>query len=212
VAYFKGLSKEERDYIKYVSIDMWDGYYQAVKEALPKKVKIVIDRFHVMKHLNESLGKCRKEIQKGLTESERELMKGSRWLLVSNEENLDLEQLTKLKDILKKHPNLKKCYNIKEEFREIFNSETKIRKARMRIKTWKKKIRKINIKYLNKFLKTFENWEKEIMNYFSSGKITNGTVEGINNKIKVIKRRGYGYTNIKNFRQRILSECNGKRS
>ena len=62
---------------------------------------------------------------------------------------------------------------------------------------------------MSKLVDTFENWEESILNYFSYGKVTNGTVEELNNKIKLIKRRGYGYRNNMNFRQRILTECAG---
>ena len=62
---------------------------------------------------------------------------------------------------------------------------------------------------MSKLVDTFENWEESILNYFSYGKVTNGTVEELNNKIKLIKRCGYGYDNNGNFRQRILTECAG---
>jgi len=70
-----------------------------------------------------------------------------------------------------------------------------------------KKIEALKDDDLNTFIKTLHNWKKWILNYFSSGKVTNGFVEGMNNRIKLIKRIGYGYNNKNNFRLRVLAEC-----
>lgn len=207
VAYLQGLPDSVRDSIRYVSIDMWEGYYQAVVEALPKRVKIVIDRFHVMKQLNEALTKCRRELQRGMKKEDRDELKGLRWILVTNESNLDEEQKTKLADLSTKCPELKKCHELKEDFRNIFEEETSRTTAKRRLDVWKRRVRQTNLKSLQGFLATLDNWEELILNYFSSGKITNGVVEGLNNKIKLIKRRAYGFRNNGNFRQRILNEC-----
>ncbi len=209
-SYFSGLPRSIRASIKYVSIDMWDGYYEAVKEGLPKRVKIVIDRFHVMKQLNGALTKCRRELQRAApTKEAKEELKGLRWILVTNESNLDDEQKTRLMELYKACPKLRTCHQLKEEFRRIFDEETSRRKAARRLKNCKERVRKTKLESMGKFVDTLENWEEWILNYFSSGKVTNGTVEGLNNKIKVIKRRGYGYRNNGNFRQRILTECAG---
>lgn len=209
VTYFSTLPPSVRKSIRYVSIDMWEGYYQAVVEAFPKQVKVVIDRFHVMKNLNGALTKCRREIQRGMSKAARDELKGLRWILVKNEDNLDEEEKAKLKDMYKKCPELKTCHKLKEDFRRIFEEETSRPKAKARLDVWKKRARKTGLKSLEGFLSTLDNWEEWILNYFSSGKITNGVVEGINNKLKLIKRRAYGYRNNGNFRQRVLVECGG---
>jgi len=207
IAYLRGLPETVRKSVRYVSIDMWEGYYQAVVEALPKRVKVVVDRFHVMKQLNEALTKCRREIQRGMTKEERDELKGCRWILVTNESNLDDEQRVRLEDLYKKSPELKTCHKLKEDFRRIFEEETIRAKAKKRLDAWKRDVTKTGLKSFDAFLGTLDNWEEWILNYFSSGKITNGVVEGLNNKIKLIKRRAYGYRNNGNFRQRILVEC-----
>ena len=207
-AYLSSLPESVKKSIRYVSIDMWEGYYQAAMEALPKKVKVVIDRFHVMKQLNEALTKCRREIQRNLeSKEERGELKGLRWVLVTNESNLDDEQKEKLKELYKKCPELKTCHKLKEDFRAIFEEETSRTRAKEKLAAWKRRARRTGLKSLEGFLTTLDNWEEWILNYFSSGKVTNGVVEGLNNKIKLIKRRGYGYRNNGNFRQRILVEC-----
>jgi len=206
-AYLSSLPPSVQKSLKYVSIDMWEGYYQAVVETLPKRVKIVVDRFHVMKQLNEALTNCRREIQRSMPKEERDELKGLRWILVTNEANLDEEQKSQLATLSETCPELKKCHELKEEFREIFENEQTRPKAKRKLDAWKRRVRRTRLKSLDKFLSTLDNWEEWILNYFSSGKITNGVVEGLNNKIKLIKRRGYGYRNNGNFRQRILVEC-----
>ena len=206
-AYLAALPQSVRKSIRYVSIDMWEGYYQAVVEALPRRVKVVVDRFHVMKQLNDALTKCRREIQRDMPKEERDELKGLRWILVRNETNLDEEQKAKLKELYEKCPELKTCHRLKEDFRNIFEKEKTRPKAKKKLQAWKRRARKTELKSIDAFLTTLDNWEEWILNYFSSGKITNGVVEGLNNKIKLIKRRGYGYRNNGNFRQRILVEC-----
>ncbi len=208
IAYLRGLPQSVRRSIRYVSIDMWEPYYEAVVEALPKRVKVVIDRFHVMKQLNGALTKCRREIQRGMKSKEdRDELKGLRWILVKNEANLDEEQKAQLEALSQKCPELKKCHELKEDFRKIFEKEKTRPKAKKKLEAWKRRVRRTGLRSLDGFLDTLESWEEWILNYFSSGKVTNGVVEGLNNKIKLIKRRGYGYRNNGKFRQRILVEC-----
>lgn len=211
VEYLRGLPPSVKRSLRYVSIDMWEGYYQAVVEALPKKVKVVIDRFHVMKQLNAALTKCRREIQRGMkSKEERDKLKGLRWVLVKNEENLNEEERQQLQQLYETCPQLKTCHELKEEFRRIFDQETRRKTAQKKLAAWKERVKATGLKCLEKFVRTLDNWEEWILNYFTSGKVTNGAVEGLNTKIKLIKRRGYGYRNKDNFRQRILVECGGK--
>ena len=137
-------------------------------------------------------------------------MKGLRWILVTNESNLDAEQQEQLKKLYKTCPELRTCHRLKEDFRKIFESEMSRRKAAQQLTNWKRRAKKTGLKSIEQFVDTLENWEEWILNYFSSGKVTNGIVEGLNNKTKLIKRRGYGYRNNGNFRKRILTECAGQ--
>ena len=77
----------------------------------------------------------------------------------------------------------------------------------MKLKVWEKKVAKLNDPHMDGFLRLLNNWRKWILNYFVSNKVTNAFVEGMNNKIKVIKRVGYGYRNKMNFRRKVLVEC-----
>lgn len=92
---------------------MWDAYQEAAEQKLPN-AKRVVDRFHVIKNLNEALTKAQCAIQKNADETTRRLLRGCRWLLVKNRENLTEEQQQKLAGMLATSPELKSCYERKE--------------------------------------------------------------------------------------------------
>lgn len=200
--FFDGLDKKTKDRIKEVSIDMWGPYFYVIKQHLPK-AKVVIDRFHVQSHLNESLTSVRRKIQKDLSEEEKEVIKGSRWILVKNVEDLTEEEKKKLDDIYESCSILKRYHQAKEEFRKIFDKVSSRNYAGKKINLWIEKIHKENLYLYSKFVETLERWKSEILNYFIS-KTTNGFVEGLNNKIKLLKRIGFGFTNFEHFALRIL--------
>lgn len=200
--FFDDMDEKTKKRIKEVSIDMWGPYADVVTEHLPK-AKIVVDRFHVQQHLNDALTKVRRKIQKDLTDQQKETIKGSRWLLVRNKEDLTKEEKEKLDEVFKACPILKKCYEAKERFRNIFEKVNNRAYARRKINQWIEDTHQNNLFYYDKFVKTLENWKQEILNYFIS-KTTNGFVEGLNNKVKLLKRIGFGFTNFEHFKLRIL--------
>jgi len=200
--FFDAMDKKTKDRIKEVCIDMWAPYFDVIKEHLPK-ARVVIDRFHVQIHLNEALTKVRVKIQKDLTEEQKEAIKGSRWILVKNIEDLNEEEKKKLDEVYQASTILKKYHEAKEEFRKIFEKVNNRDHARRKINEWIEKTHKENLFLYEKFVKTLKNWKGQILNYFIS-KTTNGFVEGFNNKIKTLKRMCYGFTNIEHFTLRIL--------
>ncbi|MBM3210671.1 ISL3 family transposase [Candidatus Poribacteria bacterium] len=203
--YFDEMPAEMREKIKKVSIDMWSPYYDSVREKLPH-AEIVVDRFHVMKNLNDCLTSARREISRDLSKEDKEKVKGSRWILVKNMEDLSPEELGKLNVVYETSEELKKTHVLKEDFRRIFEEEDDRQMASELLSDWVKRVIDSGLKCLEKFLTTLSNWKESILNYFD-GKVTNGFVEGMNNKIKLIKRKGFGFTNHKHFRCRILDSC-----
>jgi transposase len=182
--------------------DMWDAYQEAAEQRLPN-ARRVVDRFHVMKNLNEALTKARRAIQKDADEVTKELLKGCRWLLVKNRENLTEEQQQKLSRMLEASPELKSCYELKESFREVFNKNLSYKMAEKRLLRWITKVEATSFKALKSFINTLRNWWEQILNYFD-GRFNNGFAEGVNLKIKMLNRRGYGYRNFNSFRLHVL--------
>jgi transposase len=190
------------DQVEVCCADMWDAYHQAAETKL-KKARRVVDRFHVMKNLNDALSKARRSIQKQADEATKTLLKGCRWWLVKNQENLDEEDQAGLEQALAASAELKACYQLKEDFRNWFNQNTDREQAEQALQVWIGRVEASGFDALKSFVKTLQNWKESILNYFD-GRHTNGFAEGVNLKIRMIHRRAYGYRNFEQFRLHIL--------
>jgi transposase len=205
-AYFDGLLPRQRAAIEVVSIDMWAAYADVARTKVPQAA-IVVDRFHVMKNLQEKVQDARRTAQHQLPKTTRDELKGLRWLLVRNYTDLNAQDRQKLQRAFEIWPELATLHALKEAFRGFY--ERKNRRTALRaLETWIAKVQQTGHKALLKFVDTVRHWEQEILTYFDE-RITNGFVEGTNNKIKLIKRRAFGFRNFENFRYRILHECGG---
>jgi transposase len=204
--WFQSLSNRQRRKIRWVTIDMWDGYFYAVREEIPH-AKIVIDRFHVQKSFGEQIDKARRSIQSKLSEEDRKELKGSRWIVLKPKANLTEEEKTTLESICQKYPELKQLCDLKEEFRNIYESKTLTPvSAKEAFDEWQEKVKALGIAVLDNFLTTLNNWYRWILNYFGI-RLTSGGVEGRNAKIKLLKRTGFGFRCFDNFRCRIFGAC-----
>jgi transposase len=187
--------------IKIVCSDMYDGYINAVKEVLGNKIKVVIDRFHVAKHYRSCLNSLRKQelkrLKKELNEAEYAQLKGAMWALRKNEENLTVQDKEVLLALFRYSPSVEKAYNLQNNLTAIFNQDLSKGKASLLIKDWIKTVELSALTCFEKFIGTLnKNWN-EILNYFYHRQRKNsGFVEGLNNKIKVVKRRCYGIFDI----------------
>ncbi len=192
--------------IEFVSIDLWKPYRSLVEKLMPNAV-VVADRFHVMKQINEELDEQRKaqrrEVKKEKSKKKKEkILSGlskSKYALLKNECNLNEKQQEKLKEVKTVCPTLGKMHEFKEKFRDILEQEIDGLTGLLKISDWLKEAGE----YYPQSKKTIVRWIGEIIAYFDE-RITNGVVEGINNKIKLIKRSAYGFRNFDNFRDRIL--------
>lgn len=202
LAWFEECGEEWREGVEVACSDMWDAYQEAVAEKLPN-ARRVVDRFHVMKNLNDALTKARRVIQSEADEARKALLKGCRWLLVKNRENLTSEEQEKLKEMFAVSPELCACYTLKEDFRALFNQSLQKSDAEKLLQDWVTKVEASSFKALKKFVGTLRNWWQPILNYFV-GRFNNGFAEGVNLKIKMLNRRGFGYRNFKSFRLHVL--------
>lgn len=188
-----------------VTTDMWDAYVSAAREVFGAQVIVTIDRFHVMKNFQECLTGARRELQKKLSETDRAALKGSRWLWVTNWENLSAEQQKELAALKTRFPDLGKLADQREALRDLFN-DTAIKdpaEGRERLQAWLEQARTLGLESLSKFFKTLTNWMDKIANYFHS-RSSNGRTEGFNHGLRAILWRAFGMTNFENFRLRVL--------
>jgi transposase len=182
--------------------DMWDQYHEAAQAHLPNAMPVV-DRFHVMKNLNDAVTKARRAIQRQAPEAQQELLKGCRWLLVKNRENLSEEERATLDAMLAASPELKRLYKLKESFRDWFNTCADRQQADDLLTVWLDKVKATGLRALQSFTCMVERWRQLILNYFN-GRYSNGFAEGVNLKIKLINRRAFGYHLFESFRLHVL--------
>lgn len=201
------------DRIEEVSIDLWKGYKSLVIELMPD-VQVVADRFHVMIQINKELDgerkKEKREIEKIIKQTKCSVekkkqsqilvgIKSSKYPLLKNEINLSEDQKSKLLEVKSVSPTLDMMHKLKEDFRRIFEKHQSWLDGLLELGAW---LSKAKIYFPDSY-GTVVRWLDEIIAYFDH-RTTSGVVEGINNKLKLIKRSGYGFTNFKNFRTRCL--------
>ena len=191
--------------VQEVTCDMWDGYVNAAREAFGEQVTVTIDRFHVMKNFQECLSKARRELQKTLPEEQAKQLKGMRWLLLTNPENLPPEARERLRQCEEKFPRLKELTEQRAALRAIFEDRSIATPAqgRRRLQGWLERVQALGIKPLQKFCNTVTNWMDKIANYFRS-RGSNGRTEGLNHGLRALLWRAYGMANFENFRLRVL--------
>lgn len=210
-AFLREIPEELAKDIFVVCCDMYDGFINAVKEALGK-VKITIDRFHVTKNYRSSIEKLRrcelKRLKKALPKKEYEKLNGAMWALRKAKENLTDKDRKVLEVLFTYSPDLKTVYDFQCELTDIFNLKISKDEARIQILNWINRVRGSGLKDFNSFIQTLENLWDEILNYFE-GRYSSGFVEGLNNKIKVLKRRCYGIFNLNHLFQRITLDLKG---
>lgn len=188
-----------------VTTDMWDAYGEASREVFGDTVAVTIDRFHVMKNLQEQLTSARREIQRELPKAEAAELKGSRWLWLSNPENLDDAQRQRLETLKGRFPRLAQLAEQREALRQIFDDPTLSTPAAgaARLADWLASARALGLTALNKFCDTLSRWLDKIANYFRS-RSSNGPTEGFNNGLRTLLRRAFGMLNFRHFRLRVL--------
>jgi transposase len=188
-----------------VTCDMWDAYVEATKEVFGDAVRVTIDRFHVMKNFQDGLTAARREIQRGLSQEQAKDLKGSRWLWLTNVENLTAEQCKELEVLKRKFPELGKLADHREALRGIFEDHriSKPETAMERLRDWCQRGKRLGLKALEKFNQTLENWMERIANYFVS-RSSNGRTEGFNRGLRGILWRACGMRNFAHFRLRVL--------
>ncbi|QXE25854.1 transposase [Richelia sinica FACHB-800] len=160
-----------------------------------------------MKQVNDELDKMRKAEKKAAmsledkSKKERILagLNKSKYSLIKNEDSLNEEQQSRLKAVQEVSPTLAKMHSLKEKFRQIFESNMSWGDSIIQLLDWMYD----GMLFFPKTIGTIVRWFGEIVGYFDS-RTTSGTVEGINNKLKLIKRLGYGFRNFNNFRLRSL--------
>jgi transposase len=188
-----------------VTTDMWDGYVTAVPAVFGDAVRVTIDRFHVMKNFQDHLSDARRQIQRELAKDEAQALKGTRWLWLTNPENLTEAQRAELEELKKRFPRLRALVEQRETLRQLFEDRTITDAATgaQRLRAWMAQALQLGLKGLDAFCRTLENWLGKIANYFVR-RASNGRTEGYNHGLRNILWRAFGMQNFAHFRLRVL--------
>jgi transposase len=213
VEFLRSIPARLKKTIECACCDMYEGYTEAIREELPE-VRLVIDRFHVTRAYRDGLEHVRKtelkRLKNELPEQEYKALKGSMWALRKEKQDLTPEEHKTLSRLFRLSPDLKTAYDLQIRLTNIFEERISIDTAKIKIQEWIVAVAKSGLRCFDSFLNTLGRWWNEILNYFVARE-TSGFVEGFNNKIKVLKRRCYGITNVAHLFQRIYLDLEGYR-
>jgi len=206
MAFLQSIPQKPRKTIVAVCTDMCDGYINAAKEALGKRIPIIVDRFHVAQLYRKCLVSLRKRelkrLKKVLTTENYRALKPAIAILCHAKEFMTPEEQKIVA------PLLKIAYQFCCQLTGIYNSQIDPTVGRKKINAWIASVEASEINCFNRFIKTLKKYQPEIENYFISRQ-TSGFVEGVNNKAKILKRRCYGIYNLKHFFQRLFLDFSG---
>jgi len=191
--------------IEAVAMDMSPAYINAVSTNL-MGAAIVFDHFHVVKLFNEKLTKLRRDLYREATDGlQKEILKGTRWLLLKNPENLDegRNEWQRLQEALQLNQPLATAYYMKEELRLLWDQPDKAT-AEKHLTAWVARARASGIRMLRKFANTLLAHRSGILAYYDFP-ISTGPLEGTNNKIKTMKRQAYGFRDMEFFKLKIMA-------
>jgi len=196
--------KASKAAVKAVAIDMSPAYISAVENNLPQAT-IVFDHFHVIKMFNDKLADLRRQLQAEAEESHKQVLKGTRWLLLKNPENLnpDKDEHQRLQEALNLNQPLATAYYMKEELRQLWNQTTK-KKARKVLSSWIARAKASKIKILLQLANSLLDHADGILAYYDYP-ISTGPLEGTNNKIKTLQRQAYGFRDRLFFKLKIYA-------
>lgn len=202
IAYFKAKGTHFCNQIEVVSSDMWDAYSTLPGDLFPN-AESVIDRYHFFVHLNKALDATRKSVRKVF--ADQQAFKNIRWALLKNPVKLSADEKSMLEKAFKFNDQLLEVYQLRQELKELFDTDLSKQEALNRLQKWEEKARKVENKPMESFLKILDNWKDKVFNFFHK-RLSNGMVEGINNAIRGIIRRSFGFHSFDNLKRRVLVE------
>ena len=191
--------------IKAVAMDMSRAYIQAVETHLPNAV-IVFDRFHIVKLFNDKLSDLRRQLYHEATDRmHKNVLKGTRWLLLKHPENLDLNRNegARLAEALRLNQPLATAYYLKEELRQLWEQPHKTA-ARNFLTSWYFRAMESGIRVVQQFARTLLAHALGIYAWYDYP-ISTGPLEGTNNKIKTMKRQAYGFRDAEFLKLKIYA-------
>jgi|TARA_B110000503_G_scaffold141946_1_gene237119 transposase len=209
--FFESIPKPLIATTKAVCSDMYDGFVQAAKEVFGSQA-VVVDRYHVAKLYRAPLDKLRikemRRLKSEISAEEYSKLEGMMWILRAHHECLSEADKSKLTLLYKYSPALKEAHKCALKLTHIFNTKCNRKVALSKLNRWIQSVENSDVQCFATFIKTLKKYKSSILNYFKARK-NSGFVEGLNNKIKVAKRRCYGFFKPESLFQRMQLDLIG---
>jgi transposase len=190
--------------LRAVCMDMWAPYAHLVREHAPN-AQILFDRFHIVKHLNQTVDAVRRELWRRVTAQQKVEVKGTRWLLVKNPWNLTNDQKERLSTLIRWNTPLVRAWYLKEAF-QLFWGYHQPKRAEDYLTKWMNSAMRSKLEPFKKFVRMLRSHLDGVLAWTKT-RISNGAVEGMNNKIKSISHRSFGFRSAQNFIAAIYHCC-----
>ena len=200
IAHFQSLGIDFCNQIEVVCCDIWKTYINVAKECFPN-AEIVIDRFHIVKALNEVLDALRKNLRREF--KDEDCFKSIKWKLFKRPEKCTETDFALLQNAFDKSWLLEEIYQLRNTFNSMFDISKSKHQLEQNLDWWIEFAEKLEYNQLNSFIKTLKNWKSQVA-AFASQKITNAVTEGLNNYLRYFKRISFGLSNFEHMRLRIL--------
>lgn len=173
--------------------DMWKAYLNVIAERAGQAIHI-LDRFHIVAHLNKAIDQVRAQEARKMKEDGYEpVLTNSRWCLLKKPENLTEKQETKLNDLLQLNLKTIRSYLLKEDFQQLWAYSSRFWAGRF-VDKWCTRAMRSKIDPMKKVAKQVRKHKELMLNWFeANGELSSGIVEGFNNKAKLTMRKAYGY-------------------
>jgi transposase len=202
--FYNSLGPKKSEKIELSVMDMWKAFEKSTRKNVPQAA-ILYDKFHVMRHLGNALDKIRKMEYGRLSGKDRSYIKGVKYTLLSNRENLTLDGRKALKKLLRANKRLNTAYVLRESFGQLWSYQTE-GWARRFFDNWKESLKWQRLEPYEKFAAMIErHWDGIAAYSRPENKVSLGFVEGLNSKVRVIQRRAYGLRDEEYLRLKILT-------
>jgi transposase len=198
------MGKRRCQTLQVVCMDMWAAYAKLVRDHAVN-AQILFDRFHIVKHLNEAVDAARRDLWRQLTSKERVSFKGTRWLLLKNPWNLSSGQQDRLSTLVRWNSPLVRAWYLKESF-QLFWTYRQPWRAEQHLLKWMNSAMRSRLEPFKKFVSMLRSHLDGVVAWTKT-RISNGAVEGMNNKIKSISHRSFGFRTAQNFIAAIYHCC-----
>lgn len=202
--FYEWLGSLQSKHIRLAVMDMWKAFEHSARKNIPQAA-ILYDKFHVMKHLGDAMDQVRKSEYRRLSGKAQSYIKGQKYTLLSNRENLSLDGKRSLKKLLHANKRLHTAYVLRESFGQLWSYRSEAW-ARKFFENWKESLKWQRLPSFEKFAKMIErHWDGIAAYCDPNHKVPLGFVEGLNNKIRVIQRRAYGLRDEEYLRLKVLT-------